>query len=108
DQERDQARRRERKQYGEDDTGEAPGEEEAVVEPLAGADDKTAASVSAAASAVKPSIKSAAGALLDEKIVVHRRASGPANQDALDRVKSATMAIHSRLNKSGQLRSGIP
>lgn len=58
--------------------------------------------------ASKPAAKSAAGALLDEKIVVHRRSSGPANQEALDRVKSATMAIHSRLNKSGQLRSGIP
>lgn len=47
--------------------------------------------------------------LLDEKIVVHKRSTSAAGpQDALDKVKTATMAIHSRLNKSGQLRSGVP
>ncbi|KAL7271264.1 pre-mRNA processing RNA-helicase [Rhizina undulata] len=92
DQERDLARRRERKQYGEE--GAEEGEE--VIE-------ADAEATPTSATVKKPPTGPASS---DDKIVVHKR--GIANNDALDRVKQATSAIHSRLNKTGQLRSGVP
>jgi ATP-dependent RNA helicase DDX46/PRP5 len=89
DQERDLARRRERKQFGEEggeDVEEAEVADEAAIKP-----------------AVTPKAASA-GPALDDEIVVHRRGV----TDALDRVKKAVAAVDSRLKKNGELRSGVP
>jgi len=90
DQERDLARRRERKQYGEE------GAEEAAEEVVDGTEDVP----------VKPAStpKVPAGPILDDKIVVHKRSAA----DALDRVKQAASAVDNRLKKNGELRSGVP
>jgi len=90
DQERDLARRRERKQFGEEG-GEDIDETDA--------DDalfKPAVTPGSGAAPVNPA--------LDDEIVVHKRS----NADALDRVKQAASAVDSRLKKNGELRSGVP
>jgi hypothetical protein len=89
DQERDLARRRERKQFGEEGVDE-------VIEETEATDDAV----------VKPAVtpKASTGPVLDDDIVVHKR--GPT--DALDRVKKAVAAVDSRLKKNGELRSGVP
>lgn len=89
DQERDLARRRERKQFGEEG-----GED---VEDVDAADDAL----------VKPAVTpkaSSTGPAIDDDIVVHKRGV----PDALDRVKKAVAAVDSRLKKNGELRSGVP
>lgn len=106
DQERDLARRRERKQFAGEDVDEATAEvadvdpdQDVVVQ---------AATIVTATKKASSSSSEAAGPL-DAKIVVHKRtAATAAATDTLDRVKQATSAIHSRLNKTGQLRTGVP
>lgn len=95
DAERDMARRRERKQFGEEGGDDAVEEVEAaedtvVVTPLGGA--------------VVAKVSTATGPSLDGEIVVHRRGT----ENALDRVKQAASAVDSRLKKNGELRSGVP
>ncbi|KAI5788179.1 P-loop containing nucleoside triphosphate hydrolase protein [Pyronema domesticum] len=91
DQERDLARRRERKQFGgEDGVEEVDDEEEAIFKP--------ASAPKAAGSTDEP----AAGD--DDVIVVHKRGT----ENALDRVKQAASAVDSRLKKNGELRTGVP
>lgn len=101
DQERDLARRRERKQYGEEG-GEAEPEEEATTT------ETVVASETPAGLPAKPAAKVPTGPAADAPIVVHKRGIAPVNQDVLDRVRKATMTINNRLNKSGELRSGVP
>ncbi|KAF8252257.1 P-loop containing nucleoside triphosphate hydrolase protein [Wilcoxina mikolae CBS 423.85] len=89
--ERDLARRRERKQFGEE-----------------GGDDIEDTEVDDA-SIFKPAVTPKSGAApinpaLDDEIVVHKRSTA----DALDRVKQAASAVDSRLKKNGELRSGVP
>ncbi|KAF8421159.1 hypothetical protein BGX38DRAFT_1280057 [Terfezia claveryi] len=100
DQERDLARRRERKQYGEEG-GEAEPEEEATT-------NETVATELPAGLPPRPLVKIPTGPAADAPIVVHKRGTAPVNQDVLDRVRKATMTINNRLNKSGELRSGVP
>lgn len=100
DQERDLARRRERKQYGEEG-GEAEPEDEAVAK-------DTVAPELPAGLPPRPPVKIPTGPLADIPIVVHKRGTAAVNQDVLDRVRKATMTINNRLNKSGELRSGVP
>ena len=94
DAERDMARRRERKQFGEEGGDDAVEEvettEDTVVKPLG--------------SAVVAKTPAASGPSLDGEIVVHRRST----ENALDRVKQAASAVDSRLKKNGELRSGVP
>lgn len=105
DQERDLARRRERKQFAGEDVDEATAEV-AEVDPDQDVVAKAATLVTATK---KASSSSEAAGPLDAKIVVHKRtAATAAATDTLDRVKQATSAIHSRLNKTGQLRTGVP
>lgn len=108
DQERDAARNRERKTYktgeeGDDDDKEdkKDKEEDLVVK---------AASAVQAASAPAPLVGVPKGIDLDGKITVHRT-EAPAvgtSKNPLDRVGQAVADIHSRLNKTGQMRSGVP
>ncbi|KAI5808819.1 P-loop containing nucleoside triphosphate hydrolase protein [Peziza echinospora] len=101
DQERDLARRRERKQYGEEG-GEAEPEEETTVT------EQAASEVLPAGLPPKPPVKIPTGPSADAPIIVYKGAAASVNQDALDRVRKATMTINNRLNKSGELRSGVP
>ncbi|KAH0612815.1 uncharacterized protein H6S33_009195 [Morchella sextelata] len=106
DQERDLARRRERKQFAAEDGDE-------VVEDAAAVDPEDVVSKAATSvTATKKTQELGVGGPLDAKIVVIKRSTAthsPASgTDALDRVKQATSAIHSRLNKTGQLRTGVP
>lgn len=106
DQERDLARRRERKQFAGEDVDEATAEV-ADVDP----DQDVVAQAATIVTATKKASSSSSEAAgpLDAKIVVHKRtAATAAATDTLDRVKQATSAIHSRLNKTGQLRTGVP
>jgi len=88
------ARRRERKQFGEEGGDDAVEEvettEDTVVKPLG--------------SAVVAKASTATGPSLDGEIVVHRRGT----ENALDRVKQAASAVDNRLKKNGELRSGVP
>lgn len=102
DQERDLARRRERKQFAGEDGDEAA-EEVVAADP-----EDVVAKAATPVTATKKSSLDPAGPL-DAKIVVHKRTAATASAtDTLDRVKQATSAIHSRLNKTGQLRTGVP
>jgi len=97
DQERESARKRERKAYGEEgaeevETVDAEGEDVLV---------KSTVTPSTPTTVVK-------GPSLDDKIVVHRREDTAGAANILDKVKIATSAIHNRLNKTGQLRTGVP
>ena len=106
DQERDAARNRERKTYktgeeGEDEEKEEKKEEEIVV--------KSAASAVQPASTSLPGVPK--GIDLDGKITVHRTEVAPSaggSKNPLDRVGQAVADIHSRLNKTGELRQGVP
>ena len=108
DQERDAARNRERKTFK---TGE-DGEEEDKEDKKDKEDDLVvkAASAVQAASAPAPLVGVPKGIDLDGKITVHKTeapAAGSA-KNPLDRVGQAVADIHSRLNKTGQMRSGVP
>ena len=96
DQERDLARRRERKQFAEEG-------DEAAEEVTEGIDD-----ISKAATPVTAVKKVPTGPAVDlaDKIVVHKR--GPTNADPLDRVKQAASVVRSRLNEAERLRTGVP
>ena len=108
DQERDAARNRERKTYktgddaeDEDKEDKKDKEDDLVVK---------AASAVQAASAPPPLIGVPKGIDLDGKITVHKT-EAPAvgsSKNPLDRVGQAVADIHSRLNKTGQMRSGVP
>ncbi|KAF8445549.1 hypothetical protein BGX38DRAFT_1271216 [Terfezia claveryi] len=78
DQERDLARRRERKQYGEEG-GEAEPEEEATT-------NETVATELPAGLPPRPLVKIPTGPAADAPIVVHKRGTAPVNQDVLDRI----------------------
>ena len=94
DQERDLARRRQRKQYGEE------GGEEVAEETTEAAEDIAVKPIASATQSSTP-------APPDDGIVVHKRNNG-ALPDALDRVKQAASAVDNRLKKNGELRSGVP
>jgi ATP-dependent RNA helicase DDX46/PRP5 len=106
DQERDAARNRERKTYK---TGEEEDEDKEDTKK----DDEI---IVKAASTATPAIPSFPGVPkgidLNGKITVHKKetvdASVGGSKNPLDRVMQATADIHSRLNKTGQLRSGVP
>ncbi|KAI9848127.1 MAG: pre-mRNA processing RNA-helicase [Thelocarpon superellum] len=107
DQERDAARNRERKTYktgddGEEDEKEDKKEDEIVV--------KASSSVAPAPPMSIPGVPK--GIDLDGKITVHRTEVAPtasgSSKNPLDRVGQAVADINSRLNKTGQLRSGVP
>ncbi|CZT01586.1 probable Pre-mRNA-processing ATP-dependent RNA helicase prp5 [Rhynchosporium agropyri] len=111
DAEREAARNRERK------THKTDGDDEEEKEDKVGDEDI----VSKAASTVQPaSIATPTPQLygvpkgidLDGKITVHRTetavSSGGGSKNPLDKVTSAIDAINARLNKTGQLRSGVP
>ena len=108
DQERDAARNRERKTFK---TGEEGEEEEKEEKPEIDM-------VAKAASAVQPASAPPAligvpkGIDLDGKITVHKtEVAKPAvsgSKNPLDRVGQAVADIHSRLNKAGELRTGVP
>ena len=114
DQERDAARNRERKTYK---TGEE-GEQEEEKEDKGGSGNKADDIVAKAASSVQPAAAPAPlpgvpkGIDLDGKITVHRTepapSTAPGSKNPLDRVGQAVADIHIRLNKTGQLRSGVP
>lgn len=101
DQERELARRRERKQYGEEGTEEGATDE---------ANEDTPEDI--VAKAVTPLItpKTVLPTLDDAIVVIKTNPTGVGLKatNALDRVKQATANIHNRLNKTGQLRSGVP
>ena len=108
DQERDAARNRERKTYktgeeGEDDEKEdkKDKDDDLVVK---------AASAVQASSAPTPLIGVPKGIDLDGKITVHKTEAPAVGsiKNPLDRVGQAVADIHSRLNKTGQMRSGVP
>ncbi|KAH8663118.1 pre-mRNA-processing ATP-dependent RNA helicase-like protein PRP5 [Tricladium varicosporioides] len=112
DAEREAARNRERK------THKTDGDDDEEKDDKTGDDDI----VLKAASTVQPASASAAptpqlfgvpkGIDLDGKITVHRTepaaSAGGGSKNPLDKVTSAIDAINARLNKTGQLRSGVP
>ncbi|CAD6503909.1 BgTH12-05652 [Blumeria graminis f. sp. triticale] len=111
DMEREAARNRERKTHktdgDEDEEKEDKEDDEDVV--------LKAASTVHPASALAPSPQLFGvpkGIDLDGKITVHRTessaSSGGGSKNPLDKVTSAIDAINARLNKTGQLRSGVP
>lgn len=110
DAEREAARVRERKTHktdgdDEEEKEEKTGEDEIVLK---------AASVVQPASAPAPQLFGVPkGIDLDGKITVHRTesastSSAGGSKNPLDKVTSAIDAINARLNKTGQLRSGVP
>ena len=111
DAEREAARNRERKTHktdgdDEDEKEEKEGDEDIVF--------KAASAVQPAAAAPTPQLIGVPkGIDLDGKITVHRTepaasSSGGGSKNPLDKVTSAIDAINARLNKTGQLRSGVP
>jgi ATP-dependent RNA helicase DDX46/PRP5 len=111
DAEREAARNRERKTHKTDGDDEEEKEEKTADEDI----------VLKAASAVQPASATPAPQLigvpkgidLDGKVTVHRTepaasASAGGSKNPLDKVTSAIDAINARLNKTGQLRSGVP
>ncbi|KAI9839990.1 MAG: pre-mRNA processing RNA-helicase [Sarea resinae] len=119
DQERDAARNRERKTYKTGEEGEdeekddSKKDDEFVVK--AAASTPVASTAAAASSAPAPAHHLPGvpkGIDLDGKITVHKTettaATGGGSKNPLDRVGQAVADIHSRLNKTGQLRSGVP
>jgi ATP-dependent RNA helicase DDX46/PRP5 len=111
DAEREAARNRERKTHktdgdDEDDKDEKEGGEDIVL--------KAASAVQPASAAPPPQLIGVPkGIDLDGKITVHRTepavsSSGGGSKNPLDKVTSAIDAINARLNKTGQLRSGVP
>ncbi|KAE8453709.1 pre-mRNA processing RNA-helicase [Mollisiaceae sp. DMI_Dod_QoI] len=110
DAEREAARMRERK------THKTDGDDEEEKEDKTGDDDivlKAASTVqSATAAPAAPLFGVPKGIDLDGKITVHRTETaapgGSGSKNPLDKVTSAIDAINARLNKTGQLRSGVP
>ncbi|KAH7330279.1 putative Pre-mRNA-processing ATP-dependent RNA helicase prp5 [Rhexocercosporidium sp. MPI-PUGE-AT-0058] len=110
DAEREAARNRERK------THKTDGDDEEEKEDKAGDEDivlKAASVVQPASAAPTPQLYGVPkGIDLDGKITVHRTetavSSGGGSKNPLDKVTSAIDAINARLNKTGQLRSGVP
>ncbi|TVY78474.1 Pre-mRNA-processing ATP-dependent RNA helicase prp5 [Lachnellula suecica] len=110
DAEREAARVRERK------THKTDGDDDEEKEEKTGEDDtvlKAASVVQPAASTPTPQLFGVPkGIDLDGKITVHRTepaaSSGGGSKNPLDKVTSAIDAINARLNKTGQLRSGVP
>lgn len=110
DAEREAARNRERKTHktdGDDeDEKDEKGDEDIVL--------KAASTVQPASAAPTPQLIGVPkGIDLDGKITVHRTEpaasmSGGGSKNPLDKVTSAIDAINARLNKTGQLRSGVP
>lgn len=107
DAEREAARNRERKTHktegDEEEEKDEKGDEDVVL--------KAASTVQAANASPAPQLSGVPkGIDLDGKITVHRTetpASATGNSK-LDKVTSAIDAINARLNKTGQLRSGVP
>lgn len=104
DADREAARNRERKTHKTDADDEDEKEDKS--------DDEIILKV---ASAVQPAVPAQLigvpkGIDLDGKITVHRTGAGTGDtpKNALDKVTSAIDAINARLNKTGQLRSGVP
>jgi ATP-dependent RNA helicase DDX46/PRP5 len=93
DQERDLARRRERKQFAEDGD-EAADEADTADSEIAKSATPTAAK------------KVSSGPAIDDGIVVVKRSAAAA--DPLDRVKAAASVVRSRLNEAERLRTGVP
>ncbi|KAF4637417.1 hypothetical protein G7Y89_g628 [Cudoniella acicularis] len=111
DAEREAARNRERK------THKTDGDDEEEKDEKGGDDDivlKAASVVQPATAAPAPQLFGVPkGIDLDGKITVHRTepavsSSGGGSKNPLDKVTSAIDAINARLNKTGQLRSGVP
>jgi len=108
DKEREEARNRERKTHktdgDEEDEKEEKDDEDIVL--------KAASTVQSASAPTPIPSGIPKGIDLDGKITVHRTetaaSSGNASKNPLDKVASAIDAINSRLNKTGQLRSGVP
>ena len=108
DAEREAARMRERKSHktegDEDEEKEEAADEDIVL--------KAASTVQPANAAPSTQISGVPkGIDLDGKITVHRTetaATGGGSKNPLDKVTSAIDAINARLNKTGQLRSGVP
>ena len=111
DAEREAARNRERKTHktdGDDEEEKEEKEDEDIVLKVASA---VQPAVAAAPTAQLPGVPKNID--LDGKITVHRTetaasASGSGSKNPLDKVTSAIDAINARLNKTGQLRSGVP
>jgi ATP-dependent RNA helicase DDX46/PRP5 len=109
DAEREVARARERKTHKTDGDDDEEKEEKAEDDTVL-----KAASVVQPASASTPQLFGVPkGIDLDGKITVHRTepansSSGGGSKNPLDKVTSAIDAINARLNKTGQLRSGVP
>lgn len=109
DAEREAARNRERKTHKTDgDDDEEKDEKEGDEDVL-----KAASTVQSASTTIStPQIFGVPkGIDLDGKITVHRTeptTSGAGSKNPLDKVTSAIDAINARLNKTGQLRSGVP
>ncbi|PBP15528.1 dead box ATP-dependent rna helicase [Diplocarpon rosae] len=109
DAEREAARNRERK------THKTDGDDDEEKEDKTGDEDillKAASTVQPASAASPPPLFGVPkGIDLDGKITVHRTetaASSGGSKNPLDKVTSAIDAINARLNKTGQLRSGVP
>jgi ATP-dependent RNA helicase DDX46/PRP5 len=110
DAEREAARNRERKTHkteGDDDDEKDEKEDDDIVL-------KAASTVQPAAATPAPQLSGVPkGIDLDGKITVHRTehaaaSSASGSKNPLDKVTSAIDAINARLNKTGQLRSGVP
>jgi ATP-dependent RNA helicase DDX46/PRP5 len=111
DQEREAARMRERKVHKTDGDDEEEKEDKVADEDIV----LKAASAVQPASAPTPPLQLPGvpkGIDLDGKITVHRTepttAPSGSSKNPLDKVTSAIDAINARLNKTGQLRSGVP
>jgi len=109
DAEREAARNRERKTHKTDGDDEDEKEDKADEDIVL----KAASAVQPASAAPAQLIGVPKGIDLDGKITVHRTepaasSSGGGSKNPLDKVTSAIDAINARLNKTGQLRSGVP
>ncbi|OBT60371.1 hypothetical protein VE03_10181 [Pseudogymnoascus sp. 23342-1-I1] len=111
DQEREAARMRERKTHKTEGDEEEEKEEKGDDEILLKAASTVQSATTPAPAAPAQLVGVPKGIDLDGKITVHRTetaAAGSGSKNPLDKVASAIDAINSRLNKTGQLRSGVP
>ncbi|KFZ01210.1 hypothetical protein V501_10142 [Pseudogymnoascus sp. VKM F-4519 (FW-2642)] len=111
DQEREAARMRERKTHKTEGDDEEEKEEKGDDEILLKAASTVQSATTPAPAAPAQLVGVPKGIDLDGKITVHRTetaAAGSGSKNPLDKVASAIDAINSRLNKTGQLRSGVP